>query len=65
MVMFTGGKPGRVPVPPQGTVPPRTDIPDANSGTFYSAMSNIDFEIANGITRRLWASGSMWLSMHF
>jgi len=48
MVMFTGGKPGRVAVPPQGTVPPRTDIPDANSGTFYSAMSNIDLEIANG-----------------
>ena len=48
MVMFTGGKPGRVAVPPQGTVPPRADIPDANSGTFYSAMSNIDFEIASG-----------------
>jgi hypothetical protein len=48
MVMFTGGKPGRVAVPPQGTVPPRTDIPDANSGTFYSAMSNIDLQIANG-----------------
>lgn len=48
MVMFTGGKPGRVAVPPLGTVPPRTDIPDANSGTFYSAMSNIDLEIANG-----------------
>lgn len=48
MVMFTGGKPGRAAIPPQGIVPPRTDIPDANSGTFYSAMSNIDFEIANG-----------------
>ncbi len=48
MVMFTGGKPGRVAVPPQGAVPPRTDIPDANSGTFYSAMSNIDFEIGDG-----------------
>src|SRR3954453_17773720 len=48
MVMFTEGKPGRVAVPPQGTVPHRTDIPDANSGTFYSAISNIDFEIANG-----------------
>ena len=41
MVMFTGGKPGRVPVPPQGAVPPNPSIPDANSGTFYSAMSNI------------------------
>jgi sugar lactone lactonase YvrE len=48
MVMFTGGKPGHVPVPPQGTVPPNPDIPDANSGTFYSAMSNIDFDIGNG-----------------
>ncbi len=48
MVMFTGGKPGQVPVPPQGAVPPNPDIPDANSGTFYSAMSNIDFEIGDG-----------------
>jgi len=48
MVIFTGGKPGRVPVPPQGAVPARTDIPDANSGTFYSAMSNIDFAIGAG-----------------
>lgn len=48
MVMFTGGKAGRVAVPPQGAVPPHTDIPDANSGTFYSAMSNIDFEIGAG-----------------
>jgi hypothetical protein len=48
MVMFSGGKPGRAPVPPQGAVPPRTDMPDANSGTFYSAMSNIDFDIGDG-----------------
>ncbi len=48
MVMFTGGKPSHVPVPPQGAVPPNPNIPDANSGTFYSAMSNIDFEIGNG-----------------
>ena len=55
MVMFTGwrpgqtrGMPGRVPFPPPGTVPPNNNIPDANSGTFYSAMSNIDFEIGNG-----------------
>ncbi len=26
----------------------RTDIADANPGTFYSAMSNIDFEIGDG-----------------
>src|SRR3954454_9614874 len=48
MVMFTGGKPGRVAVPPQGSGPSRTDISDANSGTFYSAISNIDLEIASG-----------------
>ncbi len=37
-----------VPFPPPGTVPPNTNIADANSGTFYSAMSNIDFEIGDG-----------------
>jgi sugar lactone lactonase YvrE len=35
------------PTPP-GTVPPVTNVPDANPGTFYSAMSNIDFEIGSG-----------------
>jgi len=55
MVLFTGNgpaKPGtpapRVPVPPQGTVPADPNIADANSGTFYSAMSNVDFEIGDG-----------------
>lgn len=55
MVMFTGARTGdsrvpngRVPVPPPGTVPPTDKIADANSGTFYSAMSNIDFEIGEG-----------------
>ncbi len=56
MVMFTGfrrgerrgGFGGRVPFPPQGSVPPDSNIADANSGTFYSAMSNIDFEIGDG-----------------
>jgi hypothetical protein len=54
MFLFTGARPGgaydqgpRVPVPPPGTVPP-ADVPDANSGTFYSSMSNIDFEIGDG-----------------
>ncbi|HEY3838903.1 MAG TPA: glycosyl hydrolase family 28-related protein, partial [Bryobacteraceae bacterium] len=54
MFMFIGGRPGgaydrgpRVPVPPPGTVPP-AEVPDANSGTFYSSMSNIDFEIGDG-----------------
>ena len=31
-----------------GTVPPNPDIADANPGTFYSALSNIDFEIGKG-----------------
>ncbi|MDR3698448.1 MAG: glycosyl hydrolase family 28-related protein [Candidatus Sulfopaludibacter sp.] len=55
MVMFTGARAGRafaagfrVPFPPPGSVPPNNQIADANSGTFYSAMSNIDFEIGDG-----------------
>jgi sugar lactone lactonase YvrE len=55
MVMFTGARPGdpmrmgsRVPFSPPGTVPPNAAIADANPGTFYSAMSNIDFEIGHG-----------------
>lgn len=38
----------RVPFPPPGSVPPNPDIADANPGTFYSAMGNIDFEIGKG-----------------
>jgi hypothetical protein len=37
-----------VPVPPQGSVPSNDQVADANSGTFYSAMSNVDFEIGDG-----------------
>ncbi len=55
MVMFTGVRAGnrsatagRVPFPPPDSVPPNDTIADANSGTFYSAMSNIDFEIGDG-----------------
>ena len=55
MVSFTGARPGRgfgrggrVPFPPPDSVPPNAQIADANSGTFYSAMSNIDFEIGGG-----------------
>jgi hypothetical protein len=54
MVMFVGGSPAgaqraprRIPFPPPGTVPPK-DVVDAGAGTFYSAMSNIDFEIGAG-----------------
>jgi hypothetical protein len=55
MVMFAGANPAerarigrRVPFPPPGTVPHNDDIADANPNTFYSAMSNIDFEIGQG-----------------
>jgi sugar lactone lactonase YvrE len=34
--------------PIAGTVPLDASIPDANPGTFYSAMSNVDFEIGKG-----------------
>jgi len=55
MVMFTGARPGdgfgtgrRVPFPPPDSVPPNNAMADANPGTFYSAMTNIDFEIGDG-----------------
>lgn len=58
MVMFTGFRTGRggrgpragfrVPFPPPDSVPPASEIADAGAGTFYSAMSNIDFEIGEG-----------------
>jgi sugar lactone lactonase YvrE len=52
MVFFAGSRPGSVrassgasgrTLPPRGATPP-----DANPGTFYSAMSNIDLEIGDG-----------------
>ncbi|WP_446743957.1 glycosyl hydrolase family 28-related protein [Silvibacterium acidisoli] len=54
MVFFTGNRHGarrgianqHDPFP--GTVPPNNQISDANPGTFYSGMSNIDFEIGEG-----------------
>jgi hypothetical protein len=55
MVRFTSAGPGsvrrpgaaRVPFPPPGLVP-SAEIPDANQGTFYSSMMNIDVEIGEG-----------------
>ena len=55
MVMFTGLGPnqgprggGPIAFPPPGSVPPNNSVADANPNTFYSAMSNIDFEIGDG-----------------
>jgi sugar lactone lactonase YvrE len=58
MFMFAGGRPnprrnldyatGKPPQPIEGTVPPNAAIPDASPGTFYSAVSNVDFEIGEG-----------------
>jgi len=63
MVAFTGNNPRGttldnwgnavkgapvVPVPPPTSVPFDASIGDANSGTFYSALSNVDFEIGVG-----------------
>ena len=58
MFFFTGGRPGgrhwhwhlpNTPRPPfPGTVPSTNTVVDANPGTFYSAMSNIDFDLGNG-----------------
>ena len=55
MVMFAGLAPHehpragyRIAFPPLGSVPPNDDAADANPNTFYSAMSNLDFEIGEG-----------------
>jgi len=58
MFFFAGGRPGgrhwrmRPNAQPRalfpGTVPPSNSVVDANPGTFYSAMSNIDFDLGNG-----------------
>ncbi len=58
MVIFAGARPDatpppgrpayKVPFPPPGSVPANDTIADANPGTFYSAMSNIDLEIGEG-----------------
>jgi hypothetical protein len=52
MMMFTGGPgflPGhKVAVPPLGSVPFSDKVSDANSGSFYGALSNVDFEIGAG-----------------
>jgi hypothetical protein len=51
MIVFTGGDQysvGRVPVPVPTVVGATDKVRDANSGTFYSALSNVDIEIGAG-----------------
>jgi len=43
----SAGRDYGVPEPPPGTVPPNRKVVDAGNSTFYSAMSNIDFEIGS------------------
>jgi hypothetical protein len=51
MIVFTGGDQygvGRIPVPVPTVVGVKDEVRDANSGTFYSALSNVDIEIGAG-----------------
>ena len=51
MIVFTGGdqyQVGEIPVPVPTVRPAIAKVRDANSGTFYSSMSNIDIEIGDG-----------------
>ncbi|MGN6621777.1 MAG: glycosyl hydrolase family 28-related protein [Sphingomonas sp.] len=51
MVIFSGNAPDStfpVAFPPPDSVPSNAKIADANPGTFYSAMSNVDFAIGKG-----------------
>ncbi|MFA9216842.1 MAG: glycosyl hydrolase family 28-related protein, partial [Sphingomonadaceae bacterium] len=51
MVVFMGGDQynvGKVPVPVASAVPYNENVRDANSSTFYSVLSNVDFEIGAG-----------------
>ncbi|USI74564.1 gluconolaconase [Sphingomonas morindae] len=52
MVMVVGRGPeakmGPVPMPPPDSVPANPAIADANSGTFYTAIANIDLDLGQG-----------------
>ncbi|OJY71229.1 MAG: gluconolaconase [Sphingobium sp. 66-54] len=51
MIVFTGGDQyavGEIPVPVPNVVPRDRKVRDANSASFYSAMSNIDVKIGQG-----------------
>ena len=51
MVMFAGASASvnrHVPFPPPDSVPYNPHVADANPGTFYSGLSNVNFEIGRG-----------------
>ncbi|WP_336966514.1 glycosyl hydrolase family 28-related protein [Sphingobium aquiterrae] len=51
MLVFSGDDQynvGKIPFPVETTVPSGTQIRDATSSTFYSALGNVDFEIGQG-----------------
>ncbi|AUW59624.1 gluconolaconase [Sphingobium sp. SCG-1] len=51
MIVFAGGDQysvGQVPAPVPTVVPRDKVVRDANSGTFYSSMSNVDIEVGKG-----------------
>jgi hypothetical protein len=53
MVIFTGDDPftaatGPVPVPVPSALPANPPVRDAHSSTFYSALSNVDFDLGQG-----------------
>ena len=74
MLFFTGGRPDQPGRPERpgahrrrhseadppfpGTVPANRDVIDANPGTFYSAVSNIDFDMGEG------NAGAVGIRMH-
>jgi hypothetical protein len=51
MIVFSGGdqyQVGKIPVPLPNIVPRDKQVRDANSGTFYTTISNVDIEIGKG-----------------
>jgi sugar lactone lactonase YvrE len=60
------GRGYRMPPTPPGVVPASRAVPDANPGTFYSAMSNVDFEVglnnAGAVAVRFHAAQHAFLS---
>ncbi len=79
MFFFAGARPGdgerskrpegryiSTPPTPPGVVPHSLTVPDANPGTFYSAMSNVDFEVgidnAGAVAIRFHAAQHAYLS---